>query len=179
MRDPIDPPPPVPLPSEAELAEAREAFNQAIGWQPPVRPLPEKTGPRAHWKKVDWGRAARLIAGGSTVETAAAALGCDPDRLLRNLRRSAKFRYRIDREVERMKLSARLRFAALGEDATRQMQRQAHELDPRLLQWLGEKLNLSVELRATLGDQWAQAARTPPRRKPPQMAAQTGRNGTE
>jgi hypothetical protein len=178
MRDPIDPPLPVPLPSEAELAEARDAFNKAVGWQPPARALPERTGPRAHWKKVDWGRAARLIAGGATVEAAAAALGCGPDRLLRNLRRSAKFRYRIDHEVERMKLSARLRFAALGEEATRQMQRQAHELDPRLLQWLGEKLNLNQQLRATLGDQWAEAARTPPRRKAAPMPAQTGRNGT-
>lgn len=167
-------------PGDAELAADRDAFNRAIGWQPPVpdiRPGPDGAQDRRHWKKVNWGRAAQLIAAGATVEAAAITLGCEPGRILRNLRRSAKFRHRIDREVERMKLSARLRFAALGEDATRQLQRQAHSLDPRLLQWLGEKLNLDRELRMTLGDQWAAAVRTPERRKPSHMPAQTGRNG--
>jgi hypothetical protein len=163
-------------PDDAELIAARDAFNEAVGWQPPAQPM---LADRRHWKKVNWGRAAQLIAGGATVEAAATTLGCEPERVLRNLRRSAKFRHRIDREVERMKLSARLRFAALGEDATRQLQRQAHTLDPRLLQWLGEKLNLNREFRATLGDQWADAVRTPARPKPPQRLAQTGRNGTE
>ena len=163
-------------PDDADLAAARDAFNRAVGWQPPVQPVPdiksvpEATVDRRHWKKVDWGKAAQLLAGGASVEAAAIALGCEPDRLLRNLRRSARFRHRIDREVDRMKLSTRLRFAALGEDATRQLQRQAHALDPRLLQWLGDKLNLNQEFRATLGDQWAAAVRTPERRKP----AQTG-----
>jgi hypothetical protein len=173
-------------PDDAALAADRDAFNRAIGWQPPaqsqgqspVQPQVQSpaasSGPRQHWKKVDWRWAAQLMAGGATIEAAAVTLGCEPDRLLRNLRRSAKFRHRIDREVERMKLSARLRFAALGEDATRQMQRQAHDLDPRLLQWLGDKLNLNREFRATMGEQWAEAVRAPERRKP----VQTGRNGT-
>jgi len=150
-------------PEDAALAADRDAFNRAIGWQPPTHPVPQASGRRSC--RLDWNKAAQLIAGGATVEAAATTLGCRPDRILRNLRRSARFRHRIDREVERMKLSARLRFAALGEDATRQMQRQAHDLDPRLLQWLGEKLNLNRELRATMGDQWAEAVRTPARRK--------------
>jgi len=166
-------------PDDAALAADRDAFNRAIGWQPPAASGPENRGDRRHWKKVDWGKAAQLIAGGATVEAVAATLNCEPDRILRNLRRSAKFRHRIERTAERMTLSARLRFAALSEDATRQMQRQAHELDPRLLQWLGEKLNLNRELRMTLGDQWAEAARTPPRRTAAQRPAVTGQNGTE
>jgi hypothetical protein len=156
-------------PDDADLAAARDAFNRAIGWQPPAEPVPEPVNQASgrRPRRLDWGKAAQLIAGGATVEAAAITLGCEPARILRNLRRSARFRYRIDREVERMKLSARLRFAALGEDATRQMQRQAHELDPRLLQWLGEKLHLNREYRATLGEQWAEAVRTPARRKLP------------
>lgn len=156
-------------PADARLATDRDAFNRAIGWQPPAgSPAASGSGPRRDWKKVDWGKAAQLLAGGASVEAAAIALGCEPDRVLRNLRRSKRFRHRIDREVERMKLSTRLRFAALGEDATRQLQRQAHTLDPRLLQWLGDKLNLNQEFRATFGDQWAAAVRTPERRKPTQ-----------
>lgn len=165
-------------PEDAELIAARDAFNKAVGWQPPAQPDTagsERAGDRRHWRKVDWSKAAQLIAGGASIEAAATALHCEPARLLRNLRRSAKFRHRIERTAERMKLSARLRFAALSEDTTRQLQRQAHDLDPRLLQWLGEKLNLNQEFRATLGEQWAAAVRMPARRKP----AQTGRNGTE
>lgn len=166
------------IPSDAELEAARTAINQAIGWVPPAHPRPERTGPRRHWKTVDWNRAAQLIAGGATIEAAAASLGCAPERILRNLRRSAKFRHRIDRAADRMKLSARLRFAALGEEATRQIQRHTDQLDPRLLQWLGEKLNLNRELRATMGEQWAEAVRSQARQKPVQKPVQTGRNGT-
>jgi hypothetical protein len=154
-------------PADAELIAARDAFNKAVGWQPPVAPATQPPGPGRVRKTLNWNKAAQLIAGGATVEAAAATLGCEPSRILRNLRRSARFRHRIDREVERMKLSARLRFAALGEDATRQLQRQAHTLDPRLLQWLGEKLSLNREFRATLGEQWAEAVRAPARRKLP------------
>ena len=159
-------------------AADRDAFNRAIGWQPPAPTSQDIAGDRRHWKKVDWGKAAQLIAGGATVEAAALTLGCEPQRILRNLRRSTKFRHRIDREVERMKLSTRLRFTALGEDATRELKRHTHALDPRLLQWLGEKLNLDRELRASFGEQWAEAVRTPPRRTAAESLARTGRNGT-
>lgn len=140
---------------------------------------PGRTGSRRHWKTIDWGKAAELIAQGGTVEAVAAMLGCEPDRILRNLRRSARFRHRIDRAVDRLQLSARLRFAALGDSATREMRRRTLQgQDARLLQWLGEKLQLNQESQATLSEQWAAAARTPGRRKPAQMSAETGQNGT-
>ncbi len=139
---------------------------------------PGRTGSRQHWKTIDWGKAAELIAQGGTVEAVAAVLGCAPDRILRNLRRSARFRHRIDRAVERLQLAARLRFAALGDAATREMRRRTLQgQDPRLLKWLGEKITQNHE-QATLGEQLAEAARPPGRRKPAQMLAETGRNGT-
>lgn len=145
----------------------------------PVAQRPDRTGARRHWKTIDWGKAAELIAQGGTVEAVAAMLGCEPDRILRNLRRSARFRHRIDRAVDRLQLSARLRFAALGDSATREMRRRTLQgQDARLLQWLGEKLQLNQESQATLSEQWAAAARTPGRRKPAQMSAETGQNGT-
>ena len=150
-------------PEDAALAADREAFNRAVGWPAPAPPMPQASGRCS--RRLDWSRAAQLIAGGATVEAAALTLGCEPERILRNLRRSARFRHRIDREAERMKLSARLRFMALGEDATRELQRHTHALDPRLLQWLGEKLNLDRELRASFAEQWAEAARSPTRSK--------------
>lgn len=138
---------------------------------------PDRTGSRRHWKTIDWGKAAELIAQGGTVEAVAATLGCEAERILRNLRRSARFRHRIDRAADRLQLSARLRFAALGDAATREMRRRTVQgQDPRLLQWLGEKITRNHE-QATLGEQLAEAARTPPRRKPAQMLAETGRNG--
>jgi hypothetical protein len=139
---------------------------------------PDRTGSRRHWKTIDWRKAAELIAQGGTVEAVAAALGCEPDRILRNLRRSARFRHRIDRAVERLHLSARLRFAALGDAATREMRRRTVQgQDPRLLKWLGEKITQNHE-QATMGEQLAEAARTPGHRKSAQMLAETGRNGT-
>lgn len=139
----------------------------------------DRTGSRRHWKTIDWRKAAELIAQGGTVEAVAATLGCEAERILRNLRRSARFRHRIDRAVERLQLSARLRFAALGDSATREMRRRTLQgQDARLLQWLGEKLQLNQESQATLSEQWAAAVRTPGRRKPAQMSAETGQNGT-
>lgn len=139
---------------------------------------PDRTGSRRHWKTIDWGKAAELIAQGGTVEAVAAMLGCEAERILRNLRRSARFRHRIDCAADRLQLSARLRFAALGDAATREMRRRTVQgQDPRLLQWLGEKITRNHE-QATLGEQLAEAARTPKRRKPAQMLAETGRNGT-
>ena len=138
-----------------------------------------RAGARQHWKTIDWGRAAELIAQGGTVEAVAATLGCEPDRILRNLRRSARFRHRIDRAVDRLQLSARLRFAALGDAATREMRRRTVQGgDPRLLQWLGEKLRLDGDLQPTLSEQWIAAARTPKRRKAAERTAETGSNGT-
>lgn len=140
---------------------------------------PARAGARRHWKTIDWRKAAELIAQGGTVEAVAAVLDCEPDRILRNLRRSARFRHRIDCAVERLHLSARLRFAALGDTATREMRRRTLQgQDPRLLQWLGEKLNLNHELQVTLSEQWAAAARAPKRRRPAQMTAGTESNGT-
>lgn len=138
-------------------------------------PAPPATGSRAGWQRIDWGEAARLLAGGAGIVAAAAALGCEPQRLERNLRRSAKFRHRIDRMHAQMQLTARLRFAALGDAAARQMQEQS-KLDGRLLQWMGDRLNLARAGTFTTAEELAGAVQALPR-KPVKSARKPGANG--
>lgn len=170
MRDPIDPPPPVPLPSEAELAEARDAIDHALkqarqGQQQPPRspePTPETppeirapgmrpsepppANPARIRTRVNWTLAAELLARGLDVEAAANQLGCSAQVIRRNLRRSPRFRRRIEAAHEELRLSAQLRFLALGDHAVRHLQR-ADKLDVRILQWLGGMVGLG-SLRA-------------------------------
>lgn len=126
-------------------------------------PTSAAAGSRAGWHRIDWGEAARLLAGGAGIAAAAAALGCEPQRLERNLRRSAKFRHRIDRMHAQMQLTARLRFAALGDVAARQMQEQS-KLDRRLLQWMGDRLNLARAGTFTTAEELADTVQALPRK---------------
>lgn len=125
---------------------------------------PAQPGDPAGPKRIDWGEAARLLAGGASIEAAAVALGCEPQRLERNLRRSTKFRHRIDRAHAQIKLTARLRFAALGDEATRQMQEKATRLDGGLLRWMGDRLNLAAVATFSTAEELAGAVQSMPRK---------------
>lgn len=166
-------------PTAEELAAAYAGLAAALENEPPPQagaPAEPRPGPRAGWRKVNWGEAARLLAGGASIEVAAAALGCEPQRLERNLRRSAKFRHRIDRMHARLRLTARLRFAALGDEATRQMEHYATKLDSRLLQWVGDRLQLAETGTFSTADELAGAVEAMPR-KFSKSAAKPGLNG--
>lgn len=99
--------------------------------------------PRPAARRLDWNRAALLLARGDNVEAVAEALDCTPQRILRNLRRSRKFRFRIEAAHARQKLAAQLRFALLGGEAVSRLQA-AETLEPRMLQWLGDRSGVAV-----------------------------------
>ena len=93
-----------------------------------------------HW--LDWGMAARLMAQGSSIEAVAASLGCEPQRIYRNLRRSRRFRARIELEFQRQRLAAQMRVSGQAEEVARQIELRRGALDGRMLQWLVEKMGL-------------------------------------
>ncbi|WP_370156668.1 hypothetical protein [Ferrovibrio sp.] len=82
------------------------------------------------------------MARGETAEEVARLLGCPPQRILRNLRRSRKFRLAIESAHARLRLAAQLRFALLGDLALSHL-RQSERLDTRLLQWLGDRTGIA------------------------------------
>lgn len=144
-------------PDDPQLAADAAAANRMLGWTPPPEKLSEQlpepgatmpmTGAapppasvRAARRRIDWGQAARLLAGGSSVEDAAGQLRCAPQAIRRNLRRSRRFRLRIEGEHAHARLMAQLRFGALGDYAISHLK--LHPDNPRLLQWLGDRIGL-------------------------------------
>lgn len=132
-------PAPVPMPVSAPADVAIQQTARPVRSSSPLR------------RRLDWMKAAELLARGMSVEAAAAELGCSPKVIRRNLRRSPSFRLRIESEHERCRLAAQLRFAALGEVAVEQMQARAEKLDHRLLQWLGERIGFGQVTRGQSG----------------------------
>lgn len=106
----------------------------------PAAPAASAAAPAAAKRRVDWGEAARLLAAGTSIQDAACRLRCDPQVIRRNLRRSRKFRLRIQSEHEYCRLTAQLRFGALGDFAVSRLKLQPD--NPRLLQWLGDRIGL-------------------------------------
>src|SRR5690606_34157405 len=96
-----------------------EPYN-TVPWHPPGKPI-----------RIDWGRAAELLAKGTSVESTAGLLYCDAKRIWRNLRRSRKFRARVEVAAERMKMQADLRFRSLNIHAALQMKHRAEKLDTK------------------------------------------------
>lgn len=119
--------------------------------------LPQRPSGR---RRVDWNQAASLLAEGQSVEAVAAVLGCDAKVILRNLRRSPRFRRRIESAHERRRLAAQLRFAQMGELAVQSMR--AGRLDAKMLQWLGDRLGLrhfGPRDEAGVAERWEAAVR--------------------
>lgn len=103
---------------------------------------PRQAAPPAPGKFLNWGVAAQMLATGQPVEEVARQLGCEPQRIWRNLRRSRKFRARIQLAHERLRMQASLRFRNLGDRAVRQLERGGEKVDMRMLVWLADRLGL-------------------------------------
>lgn len=103
---------------------------------------PRVNRPPAPGKRINWATAAESLARGSSVESTAWLVGCKPERIWRNLRRSRRFRARIELEAERIKLQADLRFRNLNIPTVLQMRHRAEKLDMKTLQWLAQSLRL-------------------------------------
>jgi hypothetical protein len=116
--------------------EAEPAPSVPRGHGYPRQHLPPKPG-----QFLNWSAAAQMLAAGQSVEQVACELGCKPQRIWRNLRRSRKFQARIQLAHDRLRMQASLRFRNLGEQAVRQLER-GDKLDLRALTWLAERLGL-------------------------------------
>lgn len=95
------------------------------------------------YTRIDWKQVAGLIAGGRTVDEAAAATGLAPDRIWRHLNRSLRFRFYIRQAAERQRLLAELHLAAAGCEAVLARSRDAASLDAAELQWLAAEAGLA------------------------------------
>lgn len=128
-----------------------------------IQDYPRIPNAPAPGRRIDWGRAADLLARGHGVVTAASLCACTPERIWRNLRRSRKFRARIDLAAERLRLEADLQFRNLNIQTVLQMRQRADKLDARTLHWLAEKLRLgqAPAEAATLAD-WLEAVAAVP-----------------
>lgn len=179
---------------DSDAAPARRRWTplelEALG----IEDYPRIPNAPARGRSINWGKAAEVLAKGHTVETAAYLCGCDAARIWRNLRRSRKFRARIDLAAERLRLLVELRFRTLNDNAVRQMQQQAGKLDVKTLHWLAEKLRLgqgpelAPEQAGSIADWIASVAAVPGhrhgrRRRVPDAACDepdpTGPNGIE
>lgn len=202
-----DPPEPKPAPFNSKAVEDRyfvdrpdplaglDRFHPAVIEDEEGRiPYNYRPNRAVHRKKINWGHAAELLAQGISAASTASLVGCEEQRIWRNLRRSRKFRARIDTAAERLKMQADLRFRNLSIHAALQMRHRAEKLDPKTLHWLAERLRLGQApgKAENLAD-WLEAVAAPAgptrRRKAKATAAEaspnriqqdsTGLNGTE
>ncbi|MCW0231982.1 MAG: hypothetical protein OJJ21_00105 [Ferrovibrio sp.] len=140
-------------------------------------------------QRVNWANAAEQLARGHSVVTTASLCDCEPERIWRNLRRSRKFRARIDLVAERLRLQADLQFRNLNIHTVLQMRQRTGQLDTRTLHWLAEKLRLGqAPAEATTLADWLEAVaavpgpkhgRRPRAATPAQPRDSTGSNGIE
>lgn len=192
-----DPPEPQPAPLDSKALEERnfidrpdplaglDRFHPAViedeEGQIPYNYRPNRT---VHRRKINWAHAAALLAQGMSAATTASLVGCDEQRIWRNLRRSGKFRARIDTAAERLKMQADLRFRNLSIHAALQMRHRAEKLDPKTLHWLAERLRLGEApgKAESLAD-WLEAVAAPAgptrRRKARVTAAEAPANGIQ
>jgi hypothetical protein len=110
--------------------------------EPVAAAQPATPKPLARGERLDWRRAARLLAEGRRVEDVASAFGVQPDRLHRNLRRSYRFRSRIAAERKAVADETRLRFAALSYDLSVALTDALRKGDPKVLLWVANHLGL-------------------------------------
>ena len=114
-------------------------------------------------RRLDWGQAAEQLAAGFSVDAVAKQLDCAPQRIWRNLRRSRKFRARIDLAAERLRLQADLQFRNLRVHTVLQMRRRAEKLDVKTLHWMAERLRLGeAPAGATTLADWLEAVAAVP-----------------
>lgn len=98
-------------------------------------------------QRLDWGYAAELLARGHSVPQVAEALHSRPERIWRNLKRSRRFRARVELELDRLKLQTSIQFRNLATHAVKQMERRTEKLDAKTMLWMAEKLRLGARPR--------------------------------
>jgi hypothetical protein len=132
-----------------------------------IPPADEPAGAAAAQKgaRLDWGRAAELIALGLAPEQVAAALGGSKKRILRNLERSKKFTARIERERRRLLQLAAWRVTGVAERVSNGIVEQIDKANVNVLLRLFDRLPIP-ELGTTLRAK-------PPRRRVRSAEAQT------
>lgn len=98
--------------------------------------------PRPRRPRIDWTAAARLMAEGVPAEEVAGRLGGTVDQIRRNLRRSRRFRDRIDSERRTVAAEAALSLGALRGLVAGGLADAAACGNVRVLLWLAEHLGL-------------------------------------
>jgi hypothetical protein len=86
-------------------------------------------------KLVDWRRAARLLADGSSPEEIAATVGIDEAHFWRHLRNSLRFQFYVRQARDRRRLLGRLQLELVAGDAVLRGLRNAERLDRDMLAW--------------------------------------------
>lgn len=141
-----------PAPPEADEPEA-----DSSPW--PEYPR-QRLAPRPG-QRLDWGEVARQIALGRAAEEIARDFHCRPDRIWRNMKRSKRFRARIELELDRLKLQTSLQFRNLAGHTVHQLKRRTEKLDARTLLWLAERLRLGGRpLKADALSHWLASVAT-------------------
>ncbi|WP_341913025.1 hypothetical protein [Ferrovibrio terrae] len=128
-----------------------------------VEDYPRIPNAPAPGKRINWANAADNLARGHSVAVTASLCNCTPERIWRNLRRSRRFRARIDLAAERLRLEADLQFRNLNIQTVLQMRQRSGQLDTKTLHWLAEKLRLgqAPAQAETLAD-WLEAVAAVP-----------------
>jgi len=138
-----------PLPA----GDPSEPDGQPEPWADPVQ-YPRLRPAPARRQRLDWGGVAVLLARGQSVPAVAETFRCEPGRIWRNLKRSKRFRARIELELDRLKLQTSIQFRNLASQTVREIGRRADKLDTKTLLWMAEKLRLGARPRRAdaLGD---------------------------
>lgn len=99
---------------------------------------------RPRRRRLDWAAAARLMAEGVPADAVAARLGGTGDQIRRNLRRSRRFRDRIDAERRSVAAEAALSLGALRGIVAEGLADAANGGNVRILLWLADRLGLDA-----------------------------------
>lgn len=83
-------------------------------------------------KRLDWGYVARKLATGSSVEAIANMLSCEPARIWRNIRRSRKFRTRVQLEYDRVTMQTTFRYRTMSRRALMFLEMKGQQLEPEM-----------------------------------------------
>ncbi len=159
-----------PTAAAATMPEPQPRTDQTPGQAPAPTPSTGRRRP----KLVDWRRAARLLADGSTPEEIAAAVGIDDAHFWRHLRNSLRFQFYIRQARERRRLLGRMELERVAGEAVLRCLRNAAVLDPDSLHWTAGQAGFAAEEATSRDDDLiAQLAATGRLKRRPQPAEAT------
>jgi hypothetical protein len=101
--------------------------------------------------RLDWGKAAELLALGLKPTDVAATLGTSPERIWRNLERSARFRRRIERQRQRHLQAAGFRLNGATEQVANGLISSIDRKNPRVMLWMAERMKIGPGAMETNG----------------------------